>query len=228
MTSTSGRSRTIRSPRATCCLTIVVLGSAVRLAGLAQDLVRDADLADVVEQAGDPDRGDLARAAARAARRGTRRSGRRPRSAASCSDPWCRPRGSGPGRRRTCASRASGSTVRPGDPDGVAAAGLGFLERSAPATVSRAVAESAWSGNSADAGAHGQRQALRTHRTGASGRRASPGSCSRTSIDRARPTRPGRRPGTRPGRSARRRRRLGQRSAQSMSTTVSNAWSPAS
>ena len=48
------------SPRATCCFTISY--SAVgQLAGLAQDRVGDADLADVVEEAGDLDRPDEVR-----------------------------------------------------------------------------------------------------------------------------------------------------------------------
>ena len=146
MTSTSGRSRTIRSPSATCCLTIAY-SSSVRLARLAQDLVRDADLADVVEQPGDADRGDLLGRPARAARRGRRRSGRRPRSAASCSGPWCRPRGSAPGRRRSVRVSTSGSTVRPGHPDGIAAARLGLLERSAPWRSAGPSPSRAWSGN---------------------------------------------------------------------------------
>ena len=127
MTSTSGRSRTIRSPSATCCLTIrvLVVGQARRL---AQDPVRDADLADVVEQAGHPDRRDQSPARARAARRGRPRSGRHPRNAASCSGPSRRRPGSDPGRRRTCASRPGISSSAAGHPDGVAAAALRLLE----------------------------------------------------------------------------------------------------
>ena len=52
MASTSGRSRTIMSPSTTCCWTIVVFVGR-QLAGLAQDMVGDADLPDVVEQSGD-------------------------------------------------------------------------------------------------------------------------------------------------------------------------------
>ena len=82
------------------------------LARLAQDVVRDADLADVVQQAGDPD--GLDELGLRpSARPGRRCSGRRRPSVAWCIGPWCRPRRSGPGRRRTCASPAP---ARPAGP----------------------------------------------------------------------------------------------------------------
>ena len=71
-----------------------------QLRRLAQHDVRDADLADVVEQAGELDRPLRLLVEARCAGRGRRHSARRPRSAASCSGPSCRRRGRGPAARR--------------------------------------------------------------------------------------------------------------------------------
>ena len=203
MTSTSGRSRTIRSPRATCCLTIAY-SSAVRLAGLAQDLVRDADLADVVEQPGDADRGDLL--------------GRQPEPlgeedavagdvlgvllgvAILRVDREDQPledveragldlgldrsgRRPGPRRRRSPSLPGRSAPWRSGGPS--------------PSRRGRGTGRRRRSRSAAGA---------RTRRTGASGRRASR-AAARGRRSSSRPTRPGRPPGTRPARTARSRRR---------------------
>ena len=110
---------------------LVLVGG--QLSGLAQDRVRDADLADVVEQA--------------------RRRGSSRRAPSSSAEPLgeehavagdvlgvalrvavlaCRPRGPGPGRRRSVAPSPAGASRRAGDADGVAAARLGLLERRPP------------------------------------------------------------------------------------------------
>ena len=78
---------------------------------LAQDRVRDPDLADVVEESGQLDRATRPRGRARAGRPGTRRTGRRPRSAASCSGPSCRRQ-----RRARSGPRSSSAGRRPGRP----------------------------------------------------------------------------------------------------------------
>ena len=100
-----------------------------QLAGLAQDLVRDAGSC---RRHGAGRRPGSPRVPPRGRRRpsagrGTAHSGPRPRSGAWCSGPWCRRRGSGPGTRRTSGSEA-GVALGRRPPHGVAAARLGLLE----------------------------------------------------------------------------------------------------
>ena len=98
--SMSGTSRTIMSPSATCCLT-TSYSSSVSLPGLRRTWSGmpilptswSSPASRIVPSSSSGSRG---------AGRGTSRSGRRPRSGAWCSGPWCRRRGSGPGTRRTC------------------------------------------------------------------------------------------------------------------------------
>ena len=93
--------------------------------GLAQDVVRDADLADVMEQSGHPQDAAQLRVELQPLGQEDARSERRPPSDAWCSGPWCRPRGSAPGRRRMSGARRCLGFAT-GETDRVAAARLGL------------------------------------------------------------------------------------------------------
>ena len=126
--STSGRSRTIRSPSATCCLT-TAYSSSVSLPGLR----RIASGMPILPTSwSSPAIRIVATSSAsrpRAAGRGRRRSGRRPRSGASCSGPSCRRRWTRPWRTSNAGDRRAPRRPSAGDADRVAAARLRLLER---------------------------------------------------------------------------------------------------
>ena len=154
--STWRTSRTMASPRATCCLTMAN-SVAVSRPGLAQDLVGDADLPDVVQQACHVDRLHRRVVEAEPIAPGRPRSGPRPPNVASCIGPSCRSRARAPAARRTAGGASAGGPVRRRARRRRRSPGLARMR---VATESSSVAESASSGGR-DPDADRDRQSLR-------------------------------------------------------------------